>query len=75
MSDDRNAWKAAVIVSDEMIVRAAKALFAEGYVENPRKQEIVEAHWRQVSPGVRDAFCARATKVLAAALNQKGQDA
>jgi hypothetical protein len=46
---------------------AAKALFADGYVPSDRRDAVVDEHWPLVSDGVREAFIAKAQRVLRAA--------
>lgn len=50
-----------------MLDRAAKALFADNYVDSPQRGAIVESHWAHVSEGVREAYRGKAQDVLVAA--------
>lgn len=54
--------------NEDQVLRAAKALFADNYVDAPQRQRIVDQHWAHVSDGVRAAYTAKARFVVEAAL-------
>jgi hypothetical protein len=56
-----------VPVTDEMVERAAKALFARGYMPSQRRADAVDEHWPQVTAAVRDAYLREARRLLVAA--------
>lgn len=56
------------IPTDDQVERAAKALFADNYVDSPGRKQIVDNHWENSSPGVRNAYRAKAGFIVEAAL-------